>query len=292
MKIGLVDVDGHNWVNLPLMKISTYHKQRGDTVVLANPFEHYDKLYISKIFTFTPDYPYYYDADEIIKGGTGYGLDNKLPDEIEHIYPDYSLYPQYPEAYGFLTRGCPRNCDFCIVGQKEGLCSKQVADLSEFWRGQKTIKLLDPNLLACTDREKILQSLIDSKAWIDFTQGLDIRLTDKYIAEILKNIKTERLHFAWDNPNEDLYSKFKSVKEITGFHYEKLKCYVLINFNSSVEQDLERIYKLRELGIDPFVMIYDKENAQQEKRNIQRWVNNRRIWRTIERFEDYDPKLG
>jgi radical SAM superfamily enzyme YgiQ (UPF0313 family) len=126
MKIGLVDVDSKNFPNLPLMKLSAYHKfcgiykQRGDTVSWAIGLEQYDILYMSKIFTFTPDDKTVYQSEEIIKGGTGYGLKNKLPDNIEHIYPDYSLYPQYHEAYGFLTRGCPRNCEFCIVGQKEG----------------------------------------------------------------------------------------------------------------------------------------------------------------------------
>ena len=269
------------------MKLSAYHKSKGDNVVWANALEYYDKLYISKIFTFTPDYQHYYHADEIIKGGTGYNLKNKLPDEIEHISPDYNLYPQFPEAYGFLTRGCPRNCGFCIIGGKEGCRSIQVAELSEFWRGQKIIKLLDPNLLACSDREKILRSLIDSNAWVDFTQGLDIRLTDKYIAEMLKKIKIKYLHFAWDNPNEDLIGQFEMVKKVTGLECRKIAAYVLTNYNSSHKQDLYRVCKLREIGVDPYVMIYDKENAPRETRRLQGWVNNKRIWRKCERFEDY-----
>ena len=157
MKIGLIDVDGHNFPNLPLMKISAYHKQCGDKVEWVNLFEHYDRVYMSKVFTFTPDFEYCINADEIIKGGTGYDLHNKLPTEIENIYPDYSIYPEYNEAYGFLTRGCPRNCDFCIVGTKEGLCSRKVANLDYFWNGQKVIKLLDPNLLACKEHIDLLQ---------------------------------------------------------------------------------------------------------------------------------------
>src|SRR5690606_4285826 len=114
--------------------------------------------------------------------GTGYDLDNKLPPEIENIYPDYSLYNIKNTAYGFLTRGCPRNCPFCIVGKKEGLKSYQVADLKQFWNRQREIVLLDPNLLACKNRIELLQQLIDSGAWVDFTQGLDIRLmTDDVI---------------------------------------------------------------------------------------------------------------
>jgi hypothetical protein len=291
MEIGLLDIDSHNFPNLPLMKLSAYHKQRGDTVNFATPLERFDILYMSKIFTFTPDDLYYYNADKIIKGGTGCGLNNNLPHEIEHIYPDYSLYPQYCQtkggtAYGFLTRGCFRNCPFCIVSEKEGM-PKQTAELGEFWRGQKHIKLLDPNLLACNARDKILQSLIDSRAWVDFTQGLDVRLTDKYIAKMLTDIKIECLHFAWDNPNDDLSGQFELIKKVTGLNCRKLVAYVLINYNSTHEQDLERIYKLRKIGVDPFVMIYDKDNAPREAKRIQRWVNNRRIWRVCERFEDF-----
>jgi len=289
LKIGLVDVDSHNFPNLPLMKLSSYHKKRGDTAEFATATEHYDILYMSKIFTNTPDDLTCYNADQIIYGGTGYDVNNRLPDEVEHIYPDYLLYPELTDnmAYGFITRGCPRNCEFCIVSTKEGNKSVQVAELSEFLRGQKYIKLLDPNLLACADREKILQSLIDSRAWIDFTQGLDIRLTDKHIAKMLKNIKIKCLHFAWDNPNEDLSRQFEMVKEITGLDYRRLVVYVLVNYNSTHEQDLYRIYKLREIGVDPYIMVYDKEYAPREARRLQGWVNNRRIWRSCDRFEDF-----
>ena len=292
MNVRLVDVDGHNFPNLALMKISAYHKQRGDNVDWAVGTEPCDIVYMSKVFTFTPDDDTIYQADEIVKGGTGYGLDNKLPNEIENMCPDYTIYPQFPEAYGFLTRGCPRNCPFCIVTQKEGKESKQVADLSDFCGKQKTIELLDPNLLACKDREKLLQQLIDSGAWIDFTQGLDIRLTDKYIAGMLKKIKTKSLHFAWDNADIDLSGQFEMVKRITGLDCRKLAAYVLTNFNTTHEQDLYRIYKLREIGIDPYVMIYEKKNAPRRTRLLQRWVNNKTIWRKCDRFENYDPRMG
>lgn len=136
-KIGLLDVDSHNFPNLCLMKISAYHKAKGDDVEMLNGFMHYDRVYASRVFddTYSQDYPYPIYADEVIKGGTGYGLNNELPDEIEHIMPDYSLYGIKDKAYGFLTRGCPRGCAFCIVGDKEGLKSKQVADIGEFYGG-------------------------------------------------------------------------------------------------------------------------------------------------------------
>ena len=142
------------------MKISAHHKSKGDDVEWVFPLDSYDIVYQSKVFddTYSKDIDYYPMADKIIKGGTGYGLNNVLPDEIEHIYPDYSLYPELTKetAYGFLTRGCPRACDFCIVAEKEGRRSYKVADLSEFWNGQKSIKLLDPNLLACKQHLDLL----------------------------------------------------------------------------------------------------------------------------------------
>ena len=289
MKVGLIDVDSHNFPNLALMKISAYHKSIGDKVEWYNPMlsEHMDKVYMSKIFTFTEDFLWNIDADVIIKGGTGYDLNNKLPYEIEHIYPDYELYGIKDVAYGFLTRGCPRGCNFCIVGEKEGLCSNKVADLKEFWRGQKDIKLLDPNLLACKDWRELLQQLIDSKAYIDFTQGLDIRLMTKEKAEMINRLKIKMVHFAWDNYEFKTYEKLREIRPYLKFNGRKLRVYVLTNFNTTMEQNLERIYKLKELDYDPYVMIYEKWKAPKEIKRLQRWVNNKFIFRSCERFEDY-----
>lgn len=302
-KIGLWS-DCHNFPSLPIMKLSAYHKSKGDTVEILNHLAHYDLAYCSKTFSFTPDAEDFglIQADEIIKGGTGYCIsvvdgkevfdkskDIPLSKEIEHIYPDYSLYPEYGYAVGFLTRGCPRGCGFCIVGKKEGLCSHQVADLSEFWRGQKEIKLLDPNLLACKDHEKILSQLAESGAKIDFTQGLDIRLVNPDNIALLNKVKTSIIHFAWDNPKQDLTKQFKLFSEHTKIKSDRNKAvYVLTNFNSTIEEDLYRIYTLRDLGYSPYVMIYQKETADKQHRDLQRWVNCRWIFRSVDKFEDYN----
>jgi len=297
VKIGLIDADGHNFPNLPLMKLSTCHKNQGDEVEFCTPLLEYDIVYISKVFDFTPDIETVINAKKIIKGGTGYSSGNfeelppcdDLPINIEHIMPDYSLYPQYDEAYGFVTRGCPRNCPFCIVTQKEGKVSRKVADIDEFWAGQKTIKLLDPNLLACADRERILQQLADIGAWVDFTQGLDIRLIDKEVIQLLNKIKIKVARFAWDDPKEDLTAKFQFFRENFRFKsHERKSVYVLTNFNSSLEEDLHRVYSLRDMGYDPYIMIYDKNSASEKTRRLQRFVNNRRIFRTVKSFEEYD----
>jgi hypothetical protein len=291
MKIALIDVDSHNFPNLPLMKLSAYHKKKGDQVGWWVPLECYDIAYKSKVFDFTPDIDYTPRADQIIEGGTGYGLGNHLPYDIEHITPDYSIYPQYSAVYGFLTRGCPRQCKFCIVSAKEGKQSKQVAELKEFHAGQRNIKLLDPNLLACADRERLLQQLINSGAWVDFTQGLDIRMINKDVIALLDQIKVKILHFAWDNPKEDLtpfFEKFNAYSTLTD--RRKRGVYVLTNFDSTHEEDLERIYTLRRLNYDPYVMIYDKQHAPRETRFLQRWVNNKRIFMTCDTFEEYDNR--
>jgi len=295
MVIGLIDVDSHNFPNLALMKITAYHKACGDTVVWWNGFEHYDLVYKSRVFddTYTVDHTTAINADQVICGGTGYGLDNKLPDRIEHQYPDYSIYPATVAAYGFLTRGCPRNCPFCIVGKKEGLISCQVADLSEFWRGQEMIKLLDPNLLACRDHEKLLQQLIDNGAKVDFTQGLDARLLNKDNAQLLSQVRTKRYHFAWDR-EKDREQVLANLRMFTdsGISPWRIVVYVLTNYDTTFAFDLHRVYTLRRLGMDPYVMIYDKPNAPQNVQDLQGWVNNRRIWSKCDRFEDYNRKSG
>lgn len=296
MEIGLIDVDGHNFPNLALMKISAWHKSQGDSVEWAYPMKHFDVIYQSKVFddTYTPDIDWIPDADTIIKGGTGYGLDNRLPEDVEHIYPDYSLYPEYTKdtAYGYLTRGCPRNCSFCIVSQKEGCRSNKVADLSEFWNGQKYIKLLDPNLLCCSDRLDLLNQLIESKAYVDFTQGLDIRAVNQQVIDHINRIKIKEIHFAWDDPKDDLIPKFELYRRYAAHkpHGDYATVYVLTNYGTTLEQDLYRIYKLREMGYLPDVRVYDKPNAPRDIIRLQRWCNNRKIFKKVPKFEDYDGK--
>lgn len=300
-------MDSHNYPNLPLMKISAWHKSQGDNVEFALPLKRCDKIYISKIFgeEYSSMDTFCYQADEIVCGGTGFAitvengrevyhkeLDKPLPDELEHIYPDYSLYPEYTEdkAIGFLTRGCCNNCGFCLVSKKEGLCSKKVADLSEFWRGQKYIDLLDANILACRDRIELLKQLAESEAQVNFYQGLDARFMTDEVAEVLKRIKIRLVHFAFDEmKNEERLLKGLEVYR-RAFPNERQKAivYILTNYNTTIEEDLYRVRKVQELGLLPDVRIYRKPTAPQVVKDLQGWCSNRRIYRSCD-FMDYKP---
>lgn len=290
MNIALIDVDGHNFPNLPLMKLSQWHKQNGDCVEMIIPLKRYDIAYKSKVFdaTYSRDIDYVPMADVIVEGGTGYSLDNKLPKAVEHCFPDYSLYGITDTAYGFLTRGCPRDCGFCICTKKEGACSRKVADLGEFWDGQKKIVLMDPNILASPDHPDLFEQLARSRAKVDINQGLDIRLMDDPEIEAINSLKSPAVHFAWDNPYDDLEQRFAAYSEKAKWksHGRYGTVYVLTNYNSTIAQDLYRVTVLDALGYDPYVMVYDKQNADKMHRNFQRWVNNKIIFRSCT-WEEY-----
>ena len=305
-KIGLIDVDSKGFPNLAQLKISAYHKKLGDDVEWYDGFSHYDRVYVSKVFTFSKDYVQHINADEVVRGGTGYAIhgaggidyikddDPSLPYEIEHQYPDYSLYGIKDTAYGFLTRGCPRGCKFCIVGKKEGLCSVKVADINEFYDGQKNLCLCDPNLLACKERIDLLNQILDTGAWVDFNQGMDIRMVNEDVCRLLNEVKMKKMHFAWDRyeDKEKVLPKFevlaKYAPKIATSHNTLV--YVLVNFDTTLEQDLERIYTLRKLGIRSYVMVYDKPNADKVYRKLQNWCNNYALFAKIEKFEDIKGK--
>lgn len=313
MKIGLYDMDFKGkFPNLPLMKISAYHKNKGDEVEFLNHLNKYDIVYISKVFgsEYNPiDYTAI-NAKKIIYGGTGFAIDvvdgkevyykskdKDLPYEIEHIYPDYDLYGDLTKnkAYGFLTRGCYNDCDFCIVSKKEGRCSKKVADTSEWWRGQKEIVLLDPNILSCKDRIELLKQLRKSKAKIDFTQGLDARFINSEICELLKQIKVKMYHFAFDfmkNEKQIMKGLETFVKCMNYDDKKRRNCYVyvLTNYNTTFDEDFRRVKLIQSIGLSPDIRIYRKNTAPQITRDLQRWCNNRIIYRAQPDFMEYIPR--
>lgn len=305
MRIGLIDVDGHNFPNLALMRISAYHKAQGDLVEWWwSNFVHYDIVYMSKIFSdaYSLDIPEPLNADKVLRGGTGYSIHLKngvemldeqknhvLPPEIEAMFPDYSLYPQYNFAVSMTSRGCPNGCPWCHVWAKEGKESIKVADVKDFWNGQKEIRVLDPNITACKEKRELFRQYRETGALLDFTQGLDIRLMDDEDIADLEQMRLKNVHFAWDNPKEDLSKKLTDYAKIgkKNKHGSFGTVYILTNFNSTMEENLHRVYTVRELGYDPYVMIYDKPHAPKNLKRLQRWVNNKIIFRSCKRFEDY-----
>lgn len=291
MRVGLIDVDGHNFPNLALMKLSSWHKANGDSVEMAWPLARYDRIYASKVFTFTPDIDWQPQTDDFRRGGTGYGISatDRLPESVEHMMPDYGLYGISDTAYGFTSRGCPRGCPFCVVAEKEGRAAHKVADVREFWNGQRHIELLDPNVLACPDWRDILGQLAETRAAVNINQGADIRLITPEKIAALNAIKLEDIHFAWDNADDDLAEKFAEYAATARrkFHGAWATVYVLTNYNSTMEQNLYRIETLRSLHFDPYVMIYDKQHAPREIKRLQRWCNNRIIFKTCQNFKNY-----
>lgn len=297
MNIGLIDVDSYHFPNYALMKISSYHKAKGDNVYWYEPFDEIttDKIYASKIFNFTPEYGYYPKSVEVIKGGTGYDIKGKLPEEIENCLPDYSIYPKYDYGVGFLTRGCRNKCSWCIVPDKEGLPSayhdiERIASNTP----SKNIVLLDNNVLATEYGIEQLKKIGSMDIKVDFCSGFESRLITDEIAEILAKIK-------WFKPLRmamDVDSSIPSVEKATeilrkhGVSPKEYFCYVLAKENE-MESNLRRILKCKELGLKPYCQPYlDWKNYKQpcrELKQLQRWCNQKVIFNSCT-WEEYKNK--
>jgi len=275
MKIGLFDIDS-KYHNLALMKLSAYHKQKGDETELYNPLfiKTYYRVYISKIFTKFNINECYIPRDHYWAGGSGFDLKLKLPKKVEHLMPDYSLY-NLNYSLGFTTRGCIRNCGFCIVRDKEGEI-KEHAEVEEFLNPKSNIiVLLDNNFLALPSHIKKLQKYID-KGWrMDFNQGLDIRLINKENAKLLAKVKhRKQIRFAWDLMSyEKEFKKGLAILFKAGIKPYRIMVFVLCGFNTTFEEDLYRFNELLSLGVDPFIMIYG--NLDRRIKEFSRWVNKR-----------------
>lgn len=281
MDIGLLDIDGHNFPNLALMKISSYHKQQGHSVEFADMFGKYDIIYKSKVFSWTQDPEYIYSTNEIIKGGNGFDYSINLKREIEHVYPDYNLY-SCEHAYGFLTRGCIRNCGHCIVPKKEGDIVPY-SDIENFIGGYKSAILMDNNVLSSDFGIEQIKKIIKMGIKIDFNQGLDARLIDDDIAKLLSQVKwLKPLRLACDSRSQIKHIE-KAVKLLRKHNCTPSRyfCYVLIN---DIEESKCIIEFLRKLNVDPFGQPYrDFKNTPPtwEQKKLARWVNMKKAFRTM-----------
>lgn len=291
MRVSLVDVDSRI-PNLALMRASTWHKQRGDEVKLGyDPlFDDPDICYASKMFDFTAE-PQYMPDCETLKGGPGYSLTAKMPfEDYDRIMPDYSLYG-CDYAIGRFTRGCPNRCPWCVVPKMDGNEVRHVADLKDFWQGQKVVRLLDDNIMADAD-EFIRDCGQLSRAGVHVIwEALDIRLVTDETAQALASVRTEKsIHFAWDgHGQDDAVPKSIETLERNGIKPWRLMFYVLVGFNTDREYDLHRIYTLRDMGANPFVMPFDKSDRYQK--DLARWCNNKFIFKSTRRFEDYNDRV-
>lgn len=290
-KIGLLDVDGHHFPSLPLMKIAAYHKKKGDHVEWLNHLDKYDIVYQSKVFTFSPDSDISVQAPVVCKGGTGYNIGSRLPDDIERTQPDYSIYPMFKFSIQFFSRGCIRQCPFCIVREKEGMI-RPVEPMELNPTGER-MEILDNNFFANPEWRSAVEWIERSGQRINL-HGVDVRIMDEEQAYWLNRMKIAgSIHIAWDFPQDPILPKVKEMlKYIKPY---KIICYVLIGFNSTIEQDYGRVIKLKELGIRPFVQPYrDFHNQRiptQYERDFAQWVNKREIFSSCD-FKDFSPRKG
>ena len=279
MNIALFNLEPHI-VNSAMMQVSMYHKLKGNMVWLYDPKKKYDKVYAFSLFDFTDKSKVTPDME---CGGTGFDIKKKLPQEIEACDYDWSLYSNCDFSLIWFSKGCIRNCKWCVVRRKEGIIqSVQPKNLNS---NGKYIKVMDNNFFANPKWKEAIKQLQEWKQPVDF-QGIDIRLLNKEQCEALNSLKHyKQIHIAWDDPEQDLIPKLKKV--IQWIKPYKIMCYVLIGFNSTEEQDLHRIESLRSLKIDPFVMPYNKQYRYQK--DFARWVNHKAIFRKV-KWQDYKKK--
>lgn len=297
-RIGLLAVDS-SYPNLALMKISAHHKNAGDTVEWYNSLTSYDKVYKAKVFSFTPDYGYYINSDEIEQGGTGYDISKVLPKEIDSLQPDYSIYPQIngKTAYGFLTRGCPNKCKWCIVPQKEGKIAPYM-DIEEIAiNGRNEIILMDNNILASDYGLQQIEKIAKLKIRVDFNQGLDARLVTPEIASLLAKVKwIKRIRFGCDTPAQIAEcERATSLIDKFGYKGEYLFYCILLN---DFKESFERVNHWRNKGrrFLPHAQPYRDINnphqiIPQWQKDLAGWADKKWIYRTCE-FKDFEPRKG
>lgn len=276
MNIGLIDIEPKIF-NTALMQISRHHKDSGDTVEWAAPLEYdrYDKLYCSSLFDFTNKTQV---PDRTVCGGTGFDLTTKLPFDCEY---DYSIYPKCDFSIVWFSRGCIRKCPFCVVWKKEGTI-KHTEPKKLNPKGNYVI-VQDNNFFSSEKWEWAVWLLISWGQRVSFNAGIDLRILESKHCVALNSLKLHKqIYIAWDNPRDKLEPKLKIITSY--IKPSRIACYVLIGYWSTPEEDLYRVETLRNFGIDPFAMPYDKSDFYQKR--FSRWVNHKAIFKSV-KWEDY-----
>lgn len=299
MKIGLIDVDGHHFPNLALGKISRYHKQQGDSVEWYSSFEHYDKVYMAKVFTFTQEYGYFVNADEVEKGGTGYDIHKVLPDCIDRLQPDYSIYKNVDNktAYGFLTRGCPNRCSWCIVPKKEGK-QHPYMDVEEIAiEGRTNLILMDNNVLASDYGLQQIEKIIEKGYRVDFNQGIDSRLVTDNVAKLLAKVRwIHSIRFGCDTPQQIVECE-RAMKMIDS--YRKVPATYLLY--TIIGKDINECYhrlsyfrgnkRVRIVGQPYRDFNNSKQVIPQWQKDMAHWATKHQLYASCD-FKDFEPRKG
>lgn len=299
MNIGLIAVDSE-FPNLALMKISAWHKGQGDSVDWYNPFDQYDIVYMSKIFSFTPDYGQWItNAKHIRKGGTGYDISLILPEEMEFVTPDYSIYPSIDNktAYGFLTRGCPNKCKWCVVPRKEGAVRPYMDVDDVAVDGRRNLILMDNNVLACDYGLQQIQKIIDRGYRVDFNQALDARMVTNDIANLLSKVRwIDVIRFGCDTPKQ-IKECERAMEMIDSYRKNPAQYLMYTMINDDFCEALNRLshwkpFKRVRIVAQPFRDVDNpRQIVPQWQKDMARWAMRREIYTTCD-FKDYEPRKG
>lgn len=298
MRIGLIAVDS-DYPNLTLMKVSAYHKTHGDHVNWYSPWERYDKVYMAKVFNFTEDYDEVINADDVVRGGTGYDIHSVLPDEMDMLQPDYSIYPQIDRrtAYGFLTRGCPNKCPWCVVPAKEGMI-RPYMDVEQIAADGRThLVLMDNNILASDYGLEQIEKIVHYGYHVDFNQALDARLVSDDIAALLAKVRwIKRIRFGCDSKAQISHC----LNAITAIqkHGYKGEFFLYCILMDDMMEAYSRIECWKEFNgkVLPHAQPYrDPNNPRQVipqwQKDMARWTDRKEIWRTCD-FWEFEPRKG
>ena len=301
MRIGLIDVDHHSgFPNLALMKLSAYHKSIGDNVEWYDIFGEYDRVYMSKVFTFTEDYTYpINNSSEVIKGGTGFGLFTELPSDAEYIFPDYDIYNVPKDlAYGFLTRGCIRKCPWCIVPKKEGKIHPYM-DIEDVTHERKNAVLMDNNVLACEYGLEQIEKIVRLGKRVDFNQAMDARLVTDDIARLLAKVKwLNYIRFGCDTASQ-IDPCDKAIELIRKHGYNgQFMLYTMLHgdINECYERTSrgrdKRYNKKVHCNSQPMLDLTSKvQHIPNWQKDMARWCGRCHIYAVTD-FKEYEPRKG